>query len=41
MAALYFSGRGFLEALRRSLVRFQFRHNSSDKAGSIGAQLID
>jgi hypothetical protein len=29
MVALYFSGSGFLEALRRAFVRFQFRHKSS------------
>ena len=34
MSALHFPGRGFLEALRRAFVRFQFRHKSSELTGS-------
>jgi hypothetical protein len=34
MVALHFSGPGFLEALRRAFVCFQFRHKSSKPAFS-------
>src|SRR5258706_12117616 len=37
MSALHFPGPGFLEALGRAFVRFQFRHKSSKSAVSFSA----